>query len=104
MEPKWSPKRVKTEFENEQISGLAFSSFSSGFGEAKVVENHPKSLPGGARKRKRAFSENVGFIAVKPSFSRPEASRNEDILEKKSLRALVAAQGRKHTPKKCDFR
>ena len=69
-----------------------------------MIENHLKSLPGDARGRKREFSENVSFTMIKPSFSRSEASQNEVFLERKSLRVPLAAQGRKNTPKKCDFR
>ena len=65
MEPKWTPKRAKIKFENEWIFDLAFSSISNCFWEAKVVKNHRISIPGGARKRKRTFSENVSFPIVK---------------------------------------
>ena len=68
---------MQIESENERISDMVFSSFWGGFSEAKVVENHPKSLSEGARERKHEFSGNVGFTNVKPSFSRSEASQNE---------------------------
>ena len=66
MEAKRNQNRAKIESENELISVIVFSSFRGGFWKAKVVENHSKSVPEGARERKRKFSENVGFAAVKP--------------------------------------
>ena len=76
---------------------------SGWFLEEKVVENDWKSVSEGAREWKRRFPENVGFTIVKPWFSRPEASGNEVILERKSFQVSVAAQGRKNTRKKRDF-
>ena len=76
MEPKRRQNRAKIDAKNDGISSMALASIFARFLEAKVIENHLNSLPGGARERKREFSENVGFTIVKPLFSRPEASPN----------------------------
>ena len=68
-----------------------------------MLENHPKSFSEGAQERKRKFSANAGLTIVKPCISRSEASQNEVILERKSVRAPPAARGRKNSLKKCGF-
>ena len=102
MGAKQSQNRVKIESEKKWVFVLVFSSFSDGFWDVKVVQNHPKSLPEDVREWKRRLPENVGFTIVKPWFSKPEAPQNKVILERKSLQASVAEWGRKNTQKKYD--